>query len=212
MPFYKDVLKYYNKPSWNEQNKSYFAVAATLILLIALILLINPAIKHITKVNKEIADAKKVKTALENKLTDLNEAETNLAELSDDLKILDTAMPIGPDLGNYLKKTEVLIKKRGLKMSSVQFSTVPISKPKEGANLTTQGMSYTVSVTGSFINFQKFLGDVENFIRVNNVTTTGATIDEEKGLVETLSVTSYFLGTNTSSSNTKKAGESGVSK
>ena len=71
MPFYKQVLEQYDKLNVPEKGRGYFSVVATLVLLIVLLILIFPAVKHITKVSREVSDARKVKAALENKIIDL---------------------------------------------------------------------------------------------------------------------------------------------
>jgi hypothetical protein len=54
MQFYEQALSRYNQTTADPQNKNYFEITLTLILLIVLLLMIYPAITHILNLNKEI--------------------------------------------------------------------------------------------------------------------------------------------------------------
>lgn len=174
--------------------KSYLGVVATLILLIILILLIYPAVQHITKINREISDARIVKATLETKLANLNIARINLEEVREDLFVLDLALPIGSDLTPYLKDLEKMAKNSKLKISAVQFSDVPLSKPSTDISTQTKQIDYTITFEGSFPNFRKFLAKLESFIRTSDVTNISIVKDPEEPLTHTLGVSSYYLG------------------
>lgn len=188
----------------SETAKSYFSVLATLVLLIVLVLLIYPAIGHITKINKEISDAKVVKSKLETKLEDLNSARINLEAVEADLPTLDLALPLGSDLATYLIKIEAFANKRKLSIEALQFSDVPLSKPSVTSNISTKTFSYTITLGGNFTDFQKFLSDLENYIRTSDVKTVNLTKDvvdsksssgsDKETVLESLDVTAYYIG------------------
>lgn len=188
----------------SETAKSYFSILATLVLLIVLVSLIYPAIGHITKINKEISDAKVVKSKLETKLGDLNLARTNLEAVEANLPTLDLALPLGSDLSAYLIKIEAFANKRKLSIEAMQFSDVPLSKPSVTSNISTKAFSYTITLGGNFTNFQKFLSDLENYIRTSDVKTVNLTKDVvnsksssgsgKETVLESLDVTAYYIG------------------
>jgi Tfp pilus assembly protein PilO len=173
--------------------KSYFSVLATIILLIVLIILIYPAIQHITRLNREISDARLVQQSLKTKLDNLTLAKANLDEVRADLPILDLALPIGSDFTPYLKKIERMVKKSKLEIAAVQFTDVQLSKPKSEENLQSKKLSYTITLEGSFPRFRTFLKSLEEFIRTSDVTTVSISKDDEGVLLHTLNVSSYYL-------------------
>jgi Tfp pilus assembly protein PilO len=177
-----------------EATKSYFSILATLVLLIVLVVLIYPAIQHITKVNKEIADARVVKTELETKLRDIEAARINLEEIEDDLPTLDLAFPVGSDLSPYLRKIESLARKRKLTITTLQFSNVPLSKPSTSEDLKTTELSYNLTLEGKFPNFRKFLTDLENYIRTSDVLGISLNKQATGEVLEALNVTTYYMG------------------
>ncbi|OGY26615.1 MAG: hypothetical protein A2Z24_02230 [Candidatus Woykebacteria bacterium RBG_16_44_10] len=194
MPFYKQVLEQYNKLNVVETSKDYFSVLATLILLIVLLLLIFPAVKHVTLVNKEIADGRKMKAALEKKVDALSVANTNYEAVSDDLPLLELALPNGSDLGTYLKKVEEFAVKYNLKIAAIQFANISLSKPTKTDSLKVKDLPFTVTLEGAFPDFQKFLTDLENYIRTSDVLSAIVAKEQAGGLKETLTVTSYYFG------------------
>jgi Tfp pilus assembly protein PilO len=209
VPFYKQVLDQYNKINVVEKGKNYFEIIATLALLIVLLLLIFPAIKHITGVYKEISDAKKVKIALEEKIIALSVAQDNLKAIENDRPLLELALPTGSDLGTYLKKVEELASKYNLKITAIQFSNVPLAKPTQKESLKVKGLSYNLTLQGGFPDFQKFLVDLENYIRTSDVTSLSISKDQSGGLKEGLSVTSYYFGVDFLPSTKKTSGAAG---
>lgn len=196
MEDYKDVLKQqYEHVSSNPQTKSYFGVLATLVLLIVLVLLIFPAVRHITQINKEITDAREVKSKLENKLEAIDQAKINLAEVQEDIPLLDLALPVGSDMPEYFVRINKLASKHDLKIFAVQFSDVPLSKPSvKESELATKDIIYSITLEGSFPKFRNFLVDLENLIRISEVNTVAVVKEKETPLRHTLGVSSFFLG------------------
>jgi Tfp pilus assembly protein PilO len=201
-------------------TKDYFGILASLALLIVLILIIYPAVKHVVEINKEISDARVIKAGLEAKLDALSQARTNYDEVKNDLGVLDLALPVGSSLPPYLKSVEDLSSKSGLKISNAQFNNVPLTKvAKTTASLQTTKISYKLTLDGGFLNFEQFSVFLEHFIRVSDITS----LDIEKAqatngqsspsgtLTESLGIDTYFLGppattttTGTSGGNTQQ--------
>lgn len=193
------VTKGLEKANIGGNLKGYFGVVATLVLLIVLVLLVYPAIGHITRLNKELSDARVVKEQLETKLQNLSLAKSSLEEIQEDLPTLELALPIGSDMIPYLKKIESLVKKNRLQIAVVQFSDVPLSKPTVNPSLKTKNMGYVITLQGSFTDFSKFLSDLENFIRTSDVLGLDVAKEEDE-LKQTLSITTYYLGEDFASS------------
>lgn len=179
------------------RKKSYFAIIATLLLLIVLVLLIYPAIQHITRINKEISDARQVKASLEDKLENLEQARINLEEVEEDLAFLDLALPVGSDVIPYLQKIESFAENYDLSVEAVQFTNVPLSKPDLNQNVNTKQLTYNITFEGDFEDFKKLLSNLENYIRTSEVETVSSVKDEEEEeekVFETLGVTTYYIG------------------
>lgn len=193
-----------------QTKRSYFTILATLVLLIVLVLLIYPAIQHITKVNKEIEDARLVKASLEEKISNLETARINLEEVKGDLALLDLALPLGSDLTPYIQKIESLASKYKLDINALQFTNVPLSKPIPADNLHTKSLSYNVTFEGSFTNFQKFVAALESYIRITDLKDISLN-KAEKNVLEQLSITTYYIGLELKETTTTTVGSGGSS-
>ncbi len=172
MQFYEQTLSNYNKITADPKKKNYFQIAATLALLIILVVMIYPAIQHIAKVNKEIETNKVIDKALADKITNLGLAQDNLRDVQDDLPLVEKALPTGSDIKNYIKAPlESLAAKHGLTLKSVQFSDIPVSPSGNDEKLAVRDIDFTVSLIGNFTTLNSFLKDAETFIRVTSVRT-----------------------------------------
>jgi len=191
-----------------QTKRSYFTILATLILLIVLVLLIYPAIQHITKVNKEIEDARLVKASLEEKISNLETAKINLEEVREDLALLDLALPLGSDLTPYIQKVESLAKKYKLEISALQFTNVPLSIPAPADNLHTRSLDYNVTFEGSFTNFRKLVAALEDYIRISDLKDIRLS-KVEKNVLEQLSITTYYIGLELKETTTTTTGSRG---
>lgn len=200
MADYRQFLKQYGQIGENPRTKGYFGIFATMVLLIVLLLLIFPALRHIAKINREITDAREVVAKLETKLKNLDQARINLEEVREDLPLLDEALPVGSDMPKHLVSLDALAAKHGLSISSVEFTDVPLSKPKvQESELGTKDFIYSITLEGTFPRFRNFLNDLEHLIRISSVNTIKISKEENNPIKHTIGVRSYFLGATTTS-------------
>ena len=194
MQFYEQTLANYNKASADPRKKNYFDGAATLVLLIVLIVMIYPAIQHIASVNKEIETNKVVDKKLSDKINSLNLAEQNLDEVKGDLALLEKALPTGSDVKNYIKTPiETLAAKHNVAIKSIQFSDVPVSVPDKETTLSVRNIDYTLSLSGNFTALNEFLKDAENFIRITSTRQLDMKGDNSQQVL-TIQATTNYLG------------------
>lgn len=194
MQFYEQALSRYKVATTDPKKKNYFEITLTLVLLIVLLVMIYPAITHILNLNKEIQAGRVVDKALGDKITALSQAQNNLAEVENDLPLLELALPVGSDLDKYVQKPiESLAAKDGLTIKSVQFNDVPVSKPTT-EDVRLRDMDFTLNLTGAFPNLLTFVKDLENFVRVTSVDTLQLKASGPE-LAITLQGTTNFLGT-----------------
>lgn len=192
MQFYEQALNRYNQTTTDPKKKNYFEISLTLILLIVLLIMIYPAITHILKLNKELEAGRTVNKALDEKIVALYTAKDNLAKVENDLPLLELALPIGSDLEKYLEKPiESLAGKHNLTIKSVQFNDIPVSKP-ETQDVRQREMSFTLNLTGPFPNFQAFVKDLENFVRVTSIEDLQLKTSGSEIAISITAFTNYF--------------------
>jgi len=189
---YKQVFQQYE--TLNDKSKGSFAIAATVALLIILVLLIYPAITYITKVNKEISDAKGAKVALETKLIAIEQARVNLSQYQEDLKLLDSALPLGSKVADHVRNLERLVKGAKLTLTNIQTTNVPLSTPALNSKLETKKLPYSLVLNGTFPNFQRLLENLESFIRISQIKTLNIEALSKGRIDGSLEMESYFFG------------------
>src|SRR4030042_2611556 len=177
----------------NGSGKSYFGTLATIILLIVLVILIYPAIQHITKLNREISDAKVVERSLQTKLENIDKAKVAYKAIEKDIPTIELAFPIGSDFVPYLKKLESMADQSKLRIVAAQVTDTPLSKPKTNDGLKTKTLDYTLTFEGSFVDFKGFLKNLENLIRTSDVSIINVGRDPDNILNETITASSYYL-------------------
>ena len=193
MQFYEQALSRYSQ--FPEKQKNYFDIAATLILLMVLIVMIYPAINHILQLNQEIQAGQQVQNALEQKLKDLNQAQNNLAAVTTDLPLAQIALPVGADFKDYLQKpVEKLASSHNLTISSLQFSSVPISDPTSDSDLSVRELNYSLVLTGNYLDFTSFLTDMESFIRTSAIQKLDIKALGSGNTTVSLQIQTHYLG------------------
>ena len=168
MQFYQKALAKFNDST--PKQKSYFSLGLTIGLLIILLALIFPAVNHILKVNKEIADGRIVEQKLLEKIIALDKAEENFNDSKDRLAIVNEALPTGSDIATHLRQIERLAAKSNATLSGIQFSDTPLSLPTSKHNLAVKQVEYLVNVSGKFANINKFISDLESTVRTVDIT------------------------------------------
>lgn len=193
MQFYERALRVYQV---DPKQKSYFDIAATLVLLMVLLVMIYPAVDHILKLQQEITTGKKVEADLSQKVSDLTDAQKNLAAIQDDLTYAQKALPVGADFKNYLQTPiEKLASNHKLTIKAIQFTNVPISDPGKDESVKVRDMTYNLTVEGNFTDFSLFLTDLESFIRTTQVTRLDSKRSDPKSPVTfTLEAKVSYLG------------------
>lgn len=191
MQFYQNALAKFNNST--PKQKNYLSLGLTIGLLIILLALIFPAVNHILKINKEIADGEKVERKLHEKIIALDKAEENFSTSKDRLVIVEEALPTGSAVDTHLRQIERLAAKSNATLSGIQFSDVPLSLPTIRQNLAVKQVEYSLTVSGRFANISKFISDLENTVRTVDIATISISEDGTI-LTASLNVITNYLG------------------
>lgn len=191
MQFYQRALAKFNDST--PKQKNYFSLGLTIGLLIILLALIFPAVNHILKINKEIADGRRVEQKLQEKIIALDEAEVNFNESKERLSIVDEALPTGSNIDTHLRQIERLAAKSNATLAGIQFSDTPLSIPTNKQNLAVKQVEYTITVSGKFANINKFVSDLESIVRTVGITTLSISEDGTT-LTASMNVITNYLG------------------
>lgn len=191
MQSYQKALAKFNDST--PKQKSYLSLGLTIGLLILLLALIFPAVNHILKINREIADGRRVEQKLQEKIIALDKAEENFNESKDRLSIVNEALPTGSDIDTHLRQIVRLAAKSNATLSGIQFTDTPLSLPASKQNLAVKQVEYSVTVSGKFANINKFISDLESAVRTVDITNLSISEDGTT-LTAAMHVITNYLG------------------
>lgn len=153
---------------------------------------IRPTALTISRLWREIQDKTTVRQQLENKITELGEAQTALSTLTQELGQLDRAVPAGVDFTRLVRVVEYVAVKHGVLLTSSRFSQITLyadrsqaSASAEAGQLLTHPFSLTVS--GSFSSLRSFIEELERLdrlITIRSITLRQARAQDQAGLFD----------------------------
>lgn len=140
---------------------SFFAVFA-----------IRPTALTISSLWREIKDKRSVQKQLEEKISNLEEAQTALASMEEDLELLDNALPSSVEFPRLVKTLEYLASTHNLLISSSNFSNIElyisVAQASESAS-EIETHSFSLGLTGSFSDIRSFVEDLEQLGRLISI-------------------------------------------
>ncbi len=179
-PNYQQYKRYYqtiepliSKP----KNRAY---TTTIFSFLAISLFgwygIRPTLQTILFLRREIADNTVVNKIMEEKITNLIEAQANYQAIEDQLPLIDQAVPETPDALTLVFQLKNLAEQTQVTVSSISIPSIPLlgqeatpssqktqNQPKEKI------VPMVVSVNGPYSNIKAFLEGVINMRRIVTV-------------------------------------------
>lgn len=197
---YKTFFIRYSEYLESPRAKSYFSLALTLITIIVMILIVQPALSYVSILKKNVNDAREIDKLLRLKIDNLQRAKANYNSISGDLFLFDLALPNSPDLTTYMSYAENIAAASGVSLNSFQLSSLPLTPTETSTRealslLTTKPMSYTARATGSYENIKAFIAALENFLRTTDIVSANFTKGQTpESVTVNLELKAYFLG------------------
>ncbi|MEK7472586.1 MAG: type 4a pilus biogenesis protein PilO [Patescibacteria group bacterium] len=185
--FFLDILAIYNsKPNL----KAYLELILSLgTIIIFSIYAIKPTILTIVELNNEIKSKENTVSLLTQKISNLKIASNILQKESQNLELIDSAIPTGANVEQLVKQIE-----------KIAFDSSVVIRNFSSANIFLKGSSdkkvenelpVSFSVTGNYQNLFLFLQTIENLrrpFRIDSfVFNSNITADNEKFIVLTIS-------------------------
>jgi len=166
---------------------------------------IRPTLVTIGGLLKEIKDKREVVAEMDQKIDNLNQAQTNYNQIRDDLDLVEESLPLDPDLPILIKQLESLARLSSVAIESVRFEKTNLQgeiETEEG-----QAVGFSVTVMGSYENLKEFLNSIDTLRRIISVERFGFTSKtEDKTLVLVLTVNGAANYLIKASPNTKAEG------
>lgn len=150
---------------------------------------IRPTLVTIGGLLKEIKDKREIVAEMDQKIDDLNQAQTNYNQIRDDLYLVEESLPLDPDLPILIKQLESLARLSSVVIESVRFEKTNLQgeiEIEEG-----QAVGFSITVMGSYENLKEFLNSIDTLRRIISVESFGFTSKTEE---ETLILVLTFNG------------------
>ena len=143
----------------DSKKKPYTILGMTLFSLIVFgAFAIRPSIATISRLTREVKRAREAKTALDQKINDLSQAQINYQLALKDLKLVDKALPKEPSVPAILKTLALAAGRNNTTLNKTKFEKV------KGTNFL-KSLPFAVTITGDLTGIKNFITELETGIR-----------------------------------------------
>lgn len=148
-----------------QEIKNYLQITIMIVLLSIFIgFAIRPSIKTALELRKRIQEYSGIEQKYDQKILDLRKIRNTYSALSQEIKLLDKALPSNPEEGNLLKTLNFLSAKNGLMITRTSFT---YSNSSTETNL--GELEFTITLRGQYENLVSFISQLQSLLRVNTV-------------------------------------------
>jgi len=155
---------------------------------------IRPTLVTIGGLLKEIKDKREVVAQMDQKIDNLNKAQTNYTRIKNDLDLVEESLPLDPDLPILIKQLESLARLSSVTIESVRFEKTNLQGEIEKEESQTAGFS--LALLGSYENLKEFLNSLDTLRRVISVESfafSSKMEDEIQVLTLTINADAHYL-------------------
>lgn len=155
---------------------------------------IRPTLVTISGLIKEINDKKELVAQMDQKINALAKAQTNYAQIEDDLFLIDESLPHDPQLSVLIKQLESLARLSSVTLESVRFEKTNLQGESEKEEV--QEIKFNFALSGDYPNLKQFLNSLDTLRRVVQVESFGfssKTKEEALLLSLTVSAKAHYL-------------------
>lgn len=185
--FFLDILTIYNS---RPNLKAYLELILSLgTIVIFSIYAIKPTVLTIVELNNEIKSKENTVLLLTQKISNLKIASNLLQKESQNLEIIDNAVPTGANVEQLVKQIEKIALDNSVAIRN--FSSTNIFLKGNSDKKVESELPVSFSITGNYQNLFQFLQTIENLrrpFRIDSfVFNSNITADNEKFIVLTIS-------------------------
>lgn len=200
--YFVDIGRLYKVKKIRVYTEIVFSLAA---ISFFLVFAIKPTLVTITELITTIKDQKLVVTQLQSKINALGIAQSEYNSLSNDLYLVDEALPKNNQISILIKQIEALAWQSGVTLGSMKFDPVVLKEietsPKEMSKISDQAakeINFSLVASGDYQSLKSFLRVINSLRRIINVETFSFKIKKAEGQLLTLGIggKAYYLSAN----------------
>lgn len=153
-----DIVSLYKQ---RDDIKAYLEILLSLFAVgIFIIFAIKPTLVTIGSLFTKISVLEDTSNKLDTKIKNLGIAQTLYNNNQSKINLLDTSVPVSPNVAGYIRQVEGLEAKHNLSVVSMSVGGLNLIVASNSA--TPKAIATTISVSGSYSDLQNFIKDVEN--------------------------------------------------
>lgn len=160
--YFVDLGKIYQ----TKKGRVYTGVVSSLITVIFFIIFaIRPTLITIAQLIKQTQDQKTVITELEKKISNLAEAQNNYLTISNDLPLVEEALPARANLPLLTKQIETLARQAGITVVNLRFNDINLlqTNAPKGEKIE---VLFNFNGLGNYQNLKTFLSSLTSLRRI----------------------------------------------
>ena len=149
------LVDFYNKPVAKVSLELFFSLAA---IIFFAIFAIQPTLKTMTELVKEIEDKRALSEKMDQKIASLSTAQNQYQEYNDQFFLLEEAIPRSATLVDSLKIIEKLASENNIIIKSINLSDVPDDfniANSQNAERTT--LTFNADISGDYLDIRQFV-------------------------------------------------------
>lgn len=160
--YFVDLGKIYQ----TKKGRVYTGIIFSLITIIFFIIFaIRPTLITIAQLIKQTKDQKLVITELDKKINNLAEAQNNYLTVSDDLNLIEEALPPKANLPLLARQIEVLARQAGINIVNLRFNNINLLQTN-GVKGEKVEILFSFNGLGDYQNLKNFLSSLTSLRRV----------------------------------------------
>jgi len=155
----QSLSSFYEKPVAKASIELFLSIGAVLFFAI---FAIRPTLLTMSDLIKEIEDKRTLDKKLGEKVAALSSAQTEYLKFEPRLEVLNSAIPINPDLVLTLKIVEKIASEQKLTISAINLNDVPkeIEATTNFDKLTRKNLNFSILVSGEFPAIRAFVSSL----------------------------------------------------
>lgn len=203
--YYEAVAGITNKP----KNRAY-TTAVFSFLAVSLFgwYAIRPTLQTILFLRREITDKTEINKKMEEKISNLIQAQATYQTIQDNITLLDEALPQNPEAISLVEQMKNLAENTGAVITSLQVAAVPVlveeapqqTNPTPAAPTTksitsfkTKTFAFSIILVGDYPALKMYLDGIMSMRRVVSIDSLNFLPTEDQSLRLVLKLHSYYL-------------------
>lgn len=189
MQFTKNALADYYRNTYQEiapffkeeKTRQFTTIALTLIAASFFgIFAINPTLSTIAQLQKQLEDNRSVNVQLDKKIAALNSLQQKYVTLTNDIALVQEAIPQSPEIPLLLAQVQGVAKKSNVTLTNLQTFQIELAKNQK----TSQKYSafvFAADAQGTYLQCLEFLSNFVDTQRITTIDAISLSQDEKTG-------------------------------